>query len=97
MTSPPGQDLSLNPWDVEIVQSAGGLMVHLIENRELHTGVDPRALCGRKATGNARVWFALNGCSRCCKAALKAGLEVVVDVDGQLAKVQDVLDGVVRD
>lgn len=92
MTAPKNREHQLEPWAVAVVGSAAGLWVHLIENRELHTSADPRALCGNKASRPTRTWFALNGCTRCCKA----GLEVVVDVDGRTIKLQDVLDGVVE-
>jgi hypothetical protein len=66
--------------------------VHLVENRVLYTDPDPRALCGNKAVLRTRTPFSLNGWKRCCKAAMKAGLTTVVDVDGDLVDVQAVLD-----
>ena len=69
----------LAPWDVAIVGTPGGLMVRLIENRVLHTEAEPRALCGNKASTPTRTPLQLNGCKRCCKATLKAGLTTAVD------------------
>jgi hypothetical protein len=80
------------PWDVSIVGTPGGLMVHLVENRVLHTHDEPRALCGNKASTPTRTPFQLNGCKRCCKAALKKGLTTVIDVNAEVVDVQAVLD-----
>lgn len=78
-----------------MVSSPGGLSVHLIEPRELHTSPAPTALCGSKASQKTRTWFALNGCRRCCRAALKQGIVAVVDTDGRIVKIDNVLNGIV--
>jgi hypothetical protein len=62
----------LAPWDVSLIGTQSGLWVHLVENRVLHTEPDPRALCGNKAVVRTATPFSLNGCKRCCQAALKA-------------------------
>ncbi len=41
----------------------------------------------------ARTPFQRSGCKRCCKAALKAGLSTVIDLNGDLLDVQALLDG----
>lgn len=87
----PSSTRPLQPWDVSIVASQTGSIVHLIENRDLHNSPGPRALCGIQANAPTSVWFALNGCKRCCRAAVKAGLESVVDVDAELIALSDVL------
>ena len=90
---PPGAlQQGLAPWDVALADSPGGLMVHLVENRVLHTQADPRALCGVGVSGRTRTPFELNGCKRCCKKALKANLDAVVDVTGDVITIQSVLD-----
>lgn len=88
---------SLQLRDVAVIGSATGSWVHLVENRELHTSSDPHCLCGNKAAKPTQTWFALSGCRRCCKAGIKAGLVEIVDVDGAVVRLQDVLDGVLPD
>lgn len=66
--------------------------MHLVEDRILHTGPGPRSLCGVTASLPTRTPFKLNGCKRCCKAALKAGLTTIIDVDGGMLDVQTILD-----
>lgn len=82
----------MEPWAVSIVGASSGPRVHLVEDRILHTDAEPRSLCGVKASTPTRSVFALNGCKRCCKAALKAGLTRVIDVNGEVLDTQIILD-----
>ena len=82
----------MEAWAVSIVGTTAGPDVHLVEDRILHTDAEPRSLCGVNASLPTRTPFELNGCKRCCKAALKAGLTTVIDVNGHVLDVQTILD-----
>lgn len=82
----------MEPWDVTILATSSGPKVHLVEDRILHTQAEPRSLCGVEASLPTTTPFKLNGCKRCCKAALKAGLTTVIDVNGDVLDVQTILD-----
>jgi hypothetical protein len=66
--------------------------VHLVEDRALHTETEPLSLCGVQAALPTTTPFKLNGCKRCCKAALKAGLTTVIDVNGDVLDVRTILE-----
>ena len=83
----------MEPWAVSIVGSNSAPNAHLVEDRVLQTQVQPRTLCGVKVSLPARTPFQRSGCKRCCKAALKAGLATVIDLNGDLLDVQALLDG----
>lgn len=80
-------------WAVSIVSSKSVPDVHLVEERVLQTQAQPRSLCGVKASLPARTPFQRSGCKRCCKAALKAGLATVIDINGDVLDVRALLDG----
>ena len=82
----------MEPWAVSIVGSKTAPDVHLVEDRILHAEA-PRTLCGVKASVPAQTPFQRSGCKRCCKAALKAGLTTVIDVNGNVLDIQAILDG----
>lgn len=82
----------LEPWQVSIVGTSSGPGVHLAEDRILASAAQPRSLCGVNACTPTRTPFGRNGCKRCCKAALKAGLATVIDVNGDVLDVQTILD-----
>ncbi len=74
-----------------MVTSTTGTVPHLVETSELDTAIEPHALCGTKAKRRTRAPFASRGCLRCCKAALDAGLKiVVVGSDHQLVDLTEV-------
>jgi hypothetical protein len=81
----------LEPWEVSIVASGASSVPHLIATSDLDTAREPQALCGAKATRRTRSSFRARGCLRCCKAALDAGLKiVVVGSDHQLVDLTEV-------
>lgn len=82
----------MEPWAVSIVATTAGPRVHLVEDRILHTETEPRSLCGVKASRPTLAPFKLNGCKRCCTAALKAGLTTIIDINGDVLDVQTMLD-----
>ena len=66
------------PYQYLLGRAKTGLSVHLME---AHTSA---TLCGREARWlELQVPFEMNGCTQCAKAALKAGTNHVIDVDGQ--------------
>lgn len=66
------------PYRYLLAHSAAGLSVHLAEARA------DRALCGNQVTHSGlHTPFALTGCKRCARAALKSGTDYVVDLDGE--------------
>ena len=83
----------MEPWAVSVVGSKTSPDVHLVEDRILHTEAAPRGLCGVMASVPAQSLFQRSGCKRCCKAALKAGLTMVIDVNGNVLDIQAILDG----
>jgi len=83
----------MEPWAVSIVGSKSVPDVHLVEDRILTTEAEPRSLCGVKASVPAESLFKQSGCKRCCRAALKAGLTSVIDVNGEVLDIRAVLDG----
>lgn len=68
------------------VGSPGGLATHLLHHEEL---VLCRGLQGNVTVGFGTTPFALLGCRRCARAAMKLGYTEIVDVDGEVI----VLDG----
>ena len=82
----------MEPWAVSILGTPPGPGVHLVEDRIRHTEPGPRTLCGVNASLPTRTPSKLNGRKRCCKAALKAGLTTIIDVDGEVLDVQNILD-----
>jgi hypothetical protein len=81
----------LEPWAVSILGTSSGPVAHLVEDQLLHADVKPRSLCGVKASSTATTSFKVDGCKRCCKAALTAGLTSVIDVNGEVHDVRTLL------
>lgn len=82
----------MEPWAVSILATSSGPKVHLVEDRILHTETEPLSLCGVPVSLPTTTPFKLNGCKRCCKAALKAGLTSVIDVTGDVLEIRAILD-----
>ena len=82
----------MEPWAVSILATSSGPKVHLVEDRILHTETEPRSVCGVQASLPTTTPFQLNGCKRCCKAALKAGLTTVIDVNGDVLEIRAILE-----
>lgn len=84
----------LEPWAVSILGTSSGLVVHLVEDRHLRAESEPRSLCGVNVSSLPAASFKVNGCKRCCKAALKAGLTTVIDVNGEVLNVRTLVDSI---
>lgn len=65
--------------DVLVMDTATGPTPHLV------TSVDRKGtLCGRTPARISRTWFDLTGCQGCRRAAIKAGIATITDVDGRV-------------
>lgn len=69
-----------------LVGAPGGLSTHLLHHVDM---VLCRGLKGNVTVGPTTTPFALLGCRRCARAAMKLGYTEIVDVDGERV----VLDG----
>ncbi|MFC0437672.1 hypothetical protein [Kutzneria buriramensis] len=76
--------------DLLLTNTGRGLAVHLRADVEPE---EPAALCGVAAPFlETSTWFALNGCMKCARRAVRLGYSRVVDIDGEPVE----LDGFVN-
>ncbi len=71
------------PYQYLLTKSANGLAVHLSE------AGSHDAICGVPITAaELQVPFALNGCRKCARVAVRRGTAWVMDVDGERVQLE---------
>lgn len=76
-TGPAAREGGTRVPDVFIFDTASGLAPHLVDSTS-----PEKTVCGLAPSRPSRTWFSLAGCRKCRRAAVKAGIATVTDVDG---------------